>query len=212
VNKENWRQVARATAAHSTVTINDASSCRFFETRRLRRLLSGVPIIAGPREVRVARDDTADGTALAASHDGYADAFAIVHHRALHLSRDGRALEGEDSFTPAGGGTLPVDKGDEFAVRFHLHPSIKANRLSDGRGVILLLPDREVWTFTSHAEGGVRIEESVFLSGPDGPRRTVQIVIYGHARSEPAVRWNFRHTPPAPGNRAARPDEPELPL
>ena len=31
VNKENWRQVARATAAHSTVTFNDASSCQFFE-------------------------------------------------------------------------------------------------------------------------------------------------------------------------------------
>ncbi len=35
VNKENWRQVARATSAHSTVTFNDASSCRFFESRTL---------------------------------------------------------------------------------------------------------------------------------------------------------------------------------
>ena len=35
VNKETWRQVARATAAHSTVTFNDASSCRFLECRRL---------------------------------------------------------------------------------------------------------------------------------------------------------------------------------
>ena len=34
VNRENWRQVARATAAHSTVTVNDASSCRFFESAR----------------------------------------------------------------------------------------------------------------------------------------------------------------------------------
>ncbi len=47
VNKENWRQVARATAAHSTVTFNDASSCRFLESRRLRRLLFGAPIISG---------------------------------------------------------------------------------------------------------------------------------------------------------------------
>ena len=44
----------------------------------------------------------------------------------------------------------------------------------------------------------MQIEESVYLSGPDGPRRTVQIVIYGHARSEPKVRWSFRHTPPPP--------------
>jgi hypothetical protein len=38
-------------------------------------------------------------------------------------------------------------------------------------------------------------------------------VIYGHARSQQAVRWSFRHTPPAtPGARVERADEPELPL
>jgi uncharacterized heparinase superfamily protein len=212
VNKENWRQVARATAAHSTVTFNDASSCCFFESRRLRRLLFGTLIVGGPHDVRVAREDTPDGTNLIVSHDGYADAFDVIHHRALRLAPDGRTLDGEDSFTPAAGATLPADKGDEFAVRFHLHPSIKANRLSDGRGVILLLPDRELWTFNSYGET-VQIEESVFLSGSDGPRRTVQIVIYGHARDQATVRWSFRHTPPAPpGTRPERADEPELPL
>ncbi len=80
---------------------------------------------------------------LTASHDGYANDFGVIHHRALRLSPDGRALDGEDSFTPAAGAALPAGVGDEFAIRFHLHPSIKANRLSDGRGVILLLPDRE---------------------------------------------------------------------
>ena len=212
VNKENWRQVARATAAHSTVTFNDASSCQFFESRRLRRLLFGAPIVSGPRDLRLAREEKPDGTHLAVSHDGYAAAFGVIHHRTLQLSPDGRVLDGEDSFTPAVGDTLPVDKGDEFAVRFHLHPLIKANRLSDGRGVILLLPDRELWTFNSYGET-VRIEESVYLSGSDGPRRTVQIVIYGHARAQDKVRWTFRHTPPPPpGTRPERADEPELPL
>jgi uncharacterized heparinase superfamily protein len=212
VNKENWRQVARATAAHSTVTFNDESSCRFLESHRLRRLLFGTPIVSGPHDVRVMREDKPDGTNLTVSHDGYANAFNVIHHRALRLSPDGRALDGEDSFTPAVVAALPADKSDEFTVRFHLHPSIKANRLSDGRGVILLLPDRELWTFNSYGEP-VQIEESVYLSGSDGPRRTVQIVIYGHARDQANVRWSFRHTPPAPpGTRPERADEPELPL
>ena len=30
----------------------------------------------------------------------------------------------------------------------------------------------------------MQIEESVYLSGTDGPRRTVQIVIYGNVRDE----------------------------
>jgi uncharacterized heparinase superfamily protein len=210
VNKENWRQVARATAAHSTVTFHDASSCRFLESVPLRRLLSGAPIVSGPRNIRVAREDTPDGAELTASHDGYANGFGVIHHRALRLSPDGRVLDGEDRITPATGAALAA--GDDFAIRFHLHPSVKANRLSEGRGVILLLPDRELWTFNSYGET-VQIEESVFLSGPDGPRRTVQIVIYGHARDQASVRWSFRHTPPAPsGSRPERADEPELPL
>jgi len=212
VNKENWRQVARATAAHSTVTFNDASSCRFLEASSLRRLLFGMPIVAGPRDIHVTREDTAEGANLVASHDGYAEEFTVIHNRALRVAPDGRVLDGEDSFTPADGPSLPVGKGDEFAIRFHLHPSIKANRLSDGRGVILLLPDKELWTFNTYG-AAIQIEESVFLSGSDGPRRTVQIVIYGHARETSKVRWTFRHTPPAPpGTRPERADEPELPL
>jgi uncharacterized heparinase superfamily protein len=212
VNKENWRQVARATPAHSTVTFNDASSCHFVESAALRRLLFGMPIVDGPRNVSVTRTDAPDGATLTASHDGYSHDFAVIHQRLLRLAPDGGTLDGEDSFTPASGDTLPVDKGDEYAIRFHLHPSIKANRLADGRGVILLLPDRELWTFNTYGET-VEIEESVFLSGPDGPRRAVQIVIYGHARSQAKVRWTFRHTPPAPpGTRPERADEPELPL
>jgi uncharacterized heparinase superfamily protein len=213
VNKENWRQVARATAAHSTVTFNDTSSCRFLESRAFRHLLFGTPIVSGPHDLRVTRTDTPEGAALVTSHDGYANAFGVIHHRALRLSLDGRTLDGEDSFTPAHGEALPAQARDEFAVRFHLHPAVKANRLSDGRGVILLLPDRDLWTFASEGQA-VEIEESVFLSGPDGPRRTVQIVIYGQARATPKVRWSFRHAPRAAvsGARQERADEPELPL
>ena len=63
---------------------------------------------------------------------------------------------------------FPAGTGDEFAIRFHLHPAIKASRLADGRGVILLLHDRELWTFATLAEA-VELEESVFLAGHGWP-------------------------------------------
>jgi uncharacterized heparinase superfamily protein len=212
VNRETWRQVARATPAHSTVTVNERSSCRFVESAPFRKLLAGIPIVAGPRDVRTARDEQ-DGTiTLRASHDGYVTEYGLVHHRVMRLAADGRALDGEDSFSDAEGNEPSGTAPDDYAVRFHLHPSIKASRLSDGRGVILLLPDKELWTFATLADA-VQIEESVYLSASEGPRRTVQIVVYGNARPAPVVRWSFRHTPPAqPGARPDRIDEPELPL
>jgi uncharacterized heparinase superfamily protein len=212
VNRETWRQVARATAAHSTVTFNDKSSCHFLESKSFCRLLSGTPIVGGPRDVRVEREDAEAGTTLRTSHDGYAHDFGVIHNRTILLNADGRTLDGEDSFSPSDVRGFPPQAGDEYAIRFHLHPAIKASRLSDGRGVILLLPDREVWTFATMGNA-VEIEESVFLAGTDGPRRAVQIVIYGHAREHAKVRWSFGHTPPvAPGTRPSRADEPELPL
>ena len=85
--------------------------------------------------------------------------------------------------------------------------------LTDRHGVMLTLPDRDVWTFNAY-EDVVEIEESVYLAGSDGPRRTVQMVIYGHARTQPTVQWAFTHTPRArrDSGRETRSDEPELPL
>ena len=212
--REGWRQVARTTAAHSTVTFNDTSSCRFIEAGPIKRMLYGTPMIAGPREVAVAREEQADAVILRTSHDGYADIFNVIHQRMLMLADDGRRLDGEDLFTPARGALIPADR-DQFAVRFHLHPSVKANRLADGHSAMLAMPNREVWTFSAY-EDRVDVEESVYLAGPDGPRRTVQLVIYGRARNTMRVQWTFaphavQGTGPA-GPRRGRDDEPQLPL
>jgi uncharacterized heparinase superfamily protein len=209
-----WRQVARATAAHSTVTFNDTSSARFVESGPVRRVLNGTPMIGGPRQVAVTREEAPDILVMRASHDGYADAFNVIHQRVLMLSADGRRLDGEDVFTPARGETVRAER-DAFAVRFHLHPAVKANRLADGRSAMLQMANKEVWTFNAY-EDKVDIEESVYLAGPDGPRRTVQLVIYGRARKVMRVQWSFApHAAQAAGTggaRRGRDEEPQLPL
>ena len=211
-SRESWRQVARSTAAHSTVTFNDVSSARFVESNSIKRMLQGMPIIGGPNNVTVAREERDGAIVLRVSHDGYAESFGVIHQRALMLSADGARLDGEELFTPTGGESVPAGR-DQYAVRFHLHPSVKANRLTDSHGAMLMLPNKEVWTFSAY-EDRIDLEESVYLAGNDGPRRTVQLVIYGRARKVARVQWTFAHV--APGNGAAarrgRTDEPQLPL
>jgi uncharacterized heparinase superfamily protein len=211
-SRESWRQVARATAAHSTATLNDTSSCRFIESAAIRRMLDGTPMVGGPHDITVEREEQGGATTLRTSHDGYADIFNVIHQRALMLSADGLRLDGEDVFAPAKGETVPAGR-DQFAVRFHLHPTVKANRMSDGHSAMLLLPNKEVWKFNAY-EDHVDLEESVYLAGPDGPRRTVQIVIYGRARKVMRVQWSFAYTAAGvtPAGRRARADEPQLPL
>ena len=210
-NKEAWRQVARATAAHSTVVFNDTSSARFLESGSFKRLL-GTPIVSGPKDIQVSREERGDAIILRSSHDGYADRFKVVHQRALKLALDGHRLDGEELFVSTDGDMIPQDIADEFAVRFHLHPSVKANKLTDGHSVMLVLPNRAAWTFNGY-EDRVEIEESVYLPGSDGPRRTVQIVIYGRARKILRIHWSLSlATAGSAGSTRRRGEEPELPL
>jgi len=211
-NRESWRHAARATAAHSTVTFNDASSCQFVESGAFRRLF-GTPIAAGPTKVQIARETRADGgTMLRAAHDGYASRFGIIHHRIVQVSADGNKIDGEDLFMPPDERMLPHSALDEFALRFHLHPGVKATRLTDGHGVVLVLPNKDVWNFSSH-EDRVDLEDSVYLGGQEGPRRAFQIVITGQARKVGRVHWTLSHTPQAGGTRrAGRGEDPQLPL
>jgi uncharacterized heparinase superfamily protein len=210
-NRESWRQLARATAAHSTVTLNDSSSCRFLAAGSLQRLL-GVPIVAGPADVPVAREDRGDGTLLRVSHDGYAQRYGMALQRTIRLADNGGRLDGEDAFLPTRGDSLPDNGPGDFAIRFHLHPAVKASRLTDGHSVMLMLPNRQVWSFTAY-EDRVEVEESVYLAATDGPRRTVQIVIYGQARKAPRVQWTFAQMERAESSSSRDAEmEPELPL
>ena len=211
--RENWRSFARGTAAHSTLTYHDTSSCQFVEFSAVKRLLQGAPIVSGPTEVKSQREAVANGVLLTAAHDGYLNRFGVIHRRTLMLAPDGSRLDGEDTVVLASEGRSKAHETD-YALRFHLHPAVRASRLSDARGVMLVLPNRDVWTFEA-LDDRVELEDSVFLAGNDGPRRTSQIVIRQESRHAPSIRWSFARSTSSPSTNAARRSirrEPELPL
>jgi len=211
--RDNWRAFARSTAAHSTLTYHDTSSCQFVELTAMKRFLHGAPIVSGPVVVESSRETVNNGILLSTSHDGYLARFGVIHRRILMLAQDGSRLDGEDSVAPAPGGRLRGQDTD-YALRFHLHPSVKASRLSDARGVMLVLPNRDVWTFEAQ-DDRVDLEDSVFLAGNDGPRRTAQIVVRQDSRHSSSIRWSFVRSNTSPAATHARRSsrrEPELPL
>jgi uncharacterized heparinase superfamily protein len=186
---------ARSTAAHSTVTVGDVSSCHFAGTSGdgpLTQSLGsfvGFPLLSGPRHVTATREERPDGTILRAAHDGYSRRFNLIHERELHLSVHGDRLDGEDSFIAEG---HPIPAGTEASLRFHLHPSVRASRLPGGVGVLLTLPDHDTWSFEMDT-GEVTLEESVFFAAADGIRRTEQLVVTVDASTTHAIRWRFLH-------------------
>jgi uncharacterized heparinase superfamily protein len=174
---QHLRRAARRTAAHSTATLAEESSCRF----------SGpavdAHIVSGPRSVTARRQATGDGsTVLQLSHDGYARRFGMVHERSLRLGAEGRTLEGVDRFSGE-----PQREGLSFLVRFHLHHAVAVHATDRRTAFDLRLPDGRVWRF--EANGPVELEESVYLSDVFGSRPSHQLVLTSRAESEVPVKW-----------------------
>ncbi|MSP82519.1 MAG: hypothetical protein EXQ94_06200 [Alphaproteobacteria bacterium] len=172
-NDPAWAAAARATAAHSTVSVDDTNSSAI--------LAAGVgraPVNVVPERTE---SDTATGAIVA--HDGYGSNFHLTHRRRIELSADGQRVVGEDRLTGSG--------GERFVVRFHLHPSVPAALVEDGSAILLRLPGGGGWRFA--AGGGViGIAESIYL-GRDGERRRgQQIVVSGGLNgSETVIEWDL---------------------
>nr|WP_245247643.1 heparinase II/III family protein [Tianweitania sediminis] len=181
-----FRPLARATAAHSTAVVNDASSARFNLASGMNGLL-GTPLVAGPRQVRSRRlDEGQDEAAIqgfVASHDGYLSRFNLFHERQMVLANGGTALFGNDRFTKPGG---LAPGGDHVAVRFHLHPEIDLQQV--GEELRLVARDGESWRFICEAVPPL-VEESIFFAGLAGPTKTRQIVLHYRASDHPDLAW-----------------------
>ena len=87
---------------------------------------------------------------------------------------------GEDRLTAPSGLKSP-DGGPiagNYAIRFHLHPSVRVAIAADGQGVVLALGNGETWRVSANAPE-TRIEESFFLADARGPQPASQIVLAG---------------------------------
>ena len=166
-------QGLRATAAHSTLVLDDANSTA---------IVIGGKIGSGVSEVELDRrtllaDKSAGATRLEASHNGYASRFGLTHRRILILRDDGTELRGEDLLVPSGGKPKAGKVG--FAIRFHLGAGIEVGLSEDGQGAGLALPDGSYWQFRSGGEGQVSIEESIWADGQGRPQPIQQLVVQG---------------------------------
>jgi uncharacterized heparinase superfamily protein len=182
-----WESALRATAAHSTAVLGDASMAPILPSGLARRLL-GPRMLKGPTEIETHRHETTHGWCVEASHDGYVGPFGIKHERQLTLSPHGTVLTGADRLVPRPEKKPRADI--PFAIRFHVHPDVRVST-SQGGSVLLKLANGEGWRFRAGLPAA--LEESVYLGG-DQIRRTEQIVLAGTVKDEPVeIAWVFEH-------------------
>lgn len=177
-----WRLAARATAAHSTLSIEDTNS----SDSGAKRSLS---------QIHVERQESDENVWLSTSHDGYGDPFGLIHHRRLYMAARGDELRGEDRLDAVERENKKIRTGTPenraFAIRFHLHPAVQASMVQDGGAILLRLPGGTGWRLRA---SGAKIDlaESIYF-GTGGAKRTQQAVLSGRTDSDGAtVKWALR--------------------
>ncbi len=193
-----WERPARATAAHSTLTLCDSSQFQLLPERFARWFgLSPLPVPKAYRTILADRQEDSQGAVLDGAHDLYATRFRLRHARRIFIDPEGTDLRGEDTLEPAKGvglfGMAKPKPQTPFAVRFHLHPDVRVSLARDGRSALLVLSNGDGWVF--RASGAkLDLEESIYLGDPGGVRRTMQLVLTSEAQNGHAkVKWAFKH-------------------
>lgn len=171
---DRWREAARSTAAHSTLTVDETDAAELTDKiwRRARR----------PR-IDAERKETDGAIWLDARHNGYEARYRLSHARRIYIDATGCDIRGEDILEGKG--------GRRFRLRFHLHPDVMAAMSDDGRSITLRSAGGG-WRFMAMG-GAMSLEDSPYLGRTDIPQKSRQIVIGGDLDGEGArIKWALK--------------------
>ncbi|WP_017931220.1 heparinase II/III family protein [Robiginitomaculum antarcticum] len=195
---ESWHAAMRETAAHSTLVIDNCSAGQLVSGGLIEKIY-GPAIRVGIEGVSASRKEQAGGIWLEAGHDGYVDSTGLAHSRRIYMDDDGIDIRGEDSlYVPVGESPKVMGATYPYAIRFHIHPDVRASLSRDGSGAILILKNGEGWKFKTSGQA-LTLEKSVYLGRGAQPERCQQLIISANALSDNdgqdrsnRVLWTFR--------------------
>lgn len=186
-------QVWRTSNAHSTAILNNTSMAKFENPGTAGRAISG-QIFARTFNTETSRTDSETASTIIAAHDGYVREFGIRHQRTLTLDNNGDRLFGQEWFSGPKKANMRYTTKDIVALRFHLHPDIKASLDVSGETCLIETRDGEQWRFDCPGFK-VELEESIFFANVPTPKPTWQIMIHTKAYDNPEINWALQKIP-----------------
>ncbi len=201
---EAWASAARTTQAHSTLCINDQPAGGIFEGT-LTRMIFGGPVVLSAPDTSAELETTQQGSIFTGSQNGYQKTCGVTHHRQLFLSANGLDFRGQDSFAID---PDHIEQAAPFAIRFHLHPSVRATISQDGASAMLLLANKTGWRFSARG-AQLKLEDSVYLPENGRVRKTSQLVLRGTTGRPDKILWAFKRIEKRKGAKVET-DAPQL--
>jgi len=178
--------LSRSTAAHSTLYINDTSSCIFQKNKFIRKVY-GNTLIEKHKIVNKEYSEDKNFYTLIASHNGYEKKFGYIHTRSIVIPKNEEKIFGEDKLIK----TKKYSNSLWYSIRFHIYPNIKVVKTKAGNSILISLPNGEGWVLKSEANN-LSIEKSIFFGNKNKILNNESISIYGDILEETiSIKWEI---------------------
>ena len=173
-------ELSKSSAIHSTLILDDRSSCKFNKTENESSKVSyGLKILK--KNIVFEKNYWK----INAAHDGYLKQYGIVHERKIEFYPEQIKFVGFDKII-----SKNYIKSFKFEIRFHLEPNIKIMKTQDNKSILIDL-DGEGWKFNSN-NSNMNIDNGLYFGGKDSFADNQNIVISGMTNDEnQTIKWEI---------------------
>jgi uncharacterized heparinase superfamily protein len=178
--------LSRSTAAHSTLYLNNTSSCTFQKNKMINKIY-GNSLLKTLKVLDKNYIENKDFFFLTASHNGYEKKFGYIHTRKVKILKNKDQIFGEDQLKKS----QKYSNSVTYSIRFHIYPDIKVVKTKSGNSVLIKLLNGEGWLLQSDTNV-FEIEKNIFLGNKNKIINNESVSIFG-TTSEPStsIKWKI---------------------
>jgi len=158
--------LSKSTATHSTLAIDDHSSCNFKMYKKKYFIRDGLKILK--KNIIFEKDYWK----ISASHDGYNKKYNTIHERDIEYYPKQFKFVGTDKIL-----IKKTNLNIKFDIRFHLEPNIKLMKTQDNKAILIELED-EGWKFTCD-NFNINIDNGLYFGNKNSYTQNQNIFISG---------------------------------
>ena len=183
---KNLTSISRSTAAHSTLYINDASSC-VFQKNYLINQVYGNSLLHKHKIIDKNYTEDKDYYSVSASHNGYEKRFGCIHERSIKIMKKEDKIFGKDKIKKNTNNLRPLI----YCARFHIYPNTKIVKTNAGNAILISLPNGEGWLLSSETNN-FEIEKNIFLGNKNKIINNESVFIAGKISEEMVlIKWKI---------------------
>ncbi len=165
-NNQKLVMLSKSTATHSTLAIDDYSSCSFKKHQKKYFIKDGLKILK--KNIIYEKNYWK----ISASHDGFNKKYSAIHERDIEYYPEQFKFIGTDKIL-----IKKPNLNMKFDIRFHLEPNIKLMKTQDNKAILIELED-EGWKFTCD-NFSMNIDEGLYFGNKNSYSQNQNIFISG---------------------------------